>query len=241
MARQRRRQYGSGCLFRRGRGWAIRWREMEIAPDGTRRRVQRYEALGEVTRKQASDKLAQRMAAGDNGGKPTRSRVVFRALAAEWQAHVLPMYKHSTQKNHRHILEKHLLPRFGDKAIVRNHASGGSGLRGSLGQQRIRTQDNGPHSRCPERGTPHSRQVGPSPGQSCAGSRSTSANQRATEMGTHHRPGISTARGVAADAQDNGRCRVAVWAPARRAVRASMERPRRRASVSDRARGRLRG
>ena len=28
------------------------------------------------------------------------------------------MYKHSTQKNHRHILEKHLLPRFGDKPIV---------------------------------------------------------------------------------------------------------------------------
>ena len=28
------------------------------------------------------------------------------------------MYKHSTQKNHRHILEKHLLPRFGDMEIV---------------------------------------------------------------------------------------------------------------------------
>jgi aminoglycoside/choline kinase family phosphotransferase len=112
------RQYGSGCLIKRGRGWAIRWREMEIAPDGTRRKVQRYEALGEVTRKQASDTLAQRMAAGGNGSKPTRSRVAFRTLAAEWQAHVLPMYKHSTQKNHRHILEKHLLPRFGDMAIV---------------------------------------------------------------------------------------------------------------------------
>lgn len=28
------------------------------------------------------------------------------------------MYKHSTQKNHRHILGKHLLPQFGDKAIA---------------------------------------------------------------------------------------------------------------------------
>jgi integrase len=28
------------------------------------------------------------------------------------------MYKHSTQKNHRHTLEKHLLPRFGDKAMT---------------------------------------------------------------------------------------------------------------------------
>lgn len=108
------RQYGSGCLLKRGKGWAIRWREMEIAPDGTKRRIQRYEALGEVTRKQASDTLAQRLAAGGNSSQPTRSRVAFRTLAAEWQAHVLPMYKHSTQKNHRNILEKHLLPRFGD-------------------------------------------------------------------------------------------------------------------------------
>lgn len=118
MARTKRRQYGSGCLLKRGRGWAIRWRETEIAPDGTRRKVLRYETLGGVTRKRASTTLAQRMAAGDNGRTPTRSRVAFRTLVAEWQAHVLPMYKHSTQKNHRHILEKHLLPQFGDKAIA---------------------------------------------------------------------------------------------------------------------------
>ena len=117
MARSK-RQYGSGCLLEKRKGWAIRWRELEIAPDGTRRKVLRYETLGHVTRKQASDTLAQRMAAGENGKTPTRSRVAFRTLAAEWQAHVLPMYKHSTQKNHRHILEKHLLPRFGDKAIA---------------------------------------------------------------------------------------------------------------------------
>ena len=64
MARQKRRQYGSGCLLKRGRGWAIRWREMEIAPDGTRRKVLRYEALGEITRKEASNMLAQRTAVG---------------------------------------------------------------------------------------------------------------------------------------------------------------------------------
>jgi integrase len=73
--------------------------------------------LGEVTRKRASDTLAQRMAEAGHG-KVTRSSVTFRTLAAEWQAHVLPMYKHSTQKNHRHILEKHLLPWFGDRAVA---------------------------------------------------------------------------------------------------------------------------
>src|SRR4051812_43378765 len=30
----------------------------------------------------------------------------------------MPMYKQSTQKNHRHILDKHLLPRFGDLPLV---------------------------------------------------------------------------------------------------------------------------
>ena len=116
MARSK-RQYGSGCLLKRGKGWAIRWREIEIAPDGTRKKVLRYEALGEVTRKQASDTLAQKLAAAGNGKAPTRSRVTFRTLAGEWDASVLPMYKHSTQKHRRFMLKKHLLPRFGDMAI----------------------------------------------------------------------------------------------------------------------------
>ena len=117
MARTK-RQYGSGCLLKRGRGWAIRWRELEIASDGTIRRVLRYEALGRVSRGEAGDLLARRLAAAGNGKAPTRSRVTFRTLASEWHAHVLPMYKHSTQKNHRHILDRHLLPRFGDRPIM---------------------------------------------------------------------------------------------------------------------------
>lgn len=116
MAR-RKRQYGSGCLLKRGRGWAIRWREVEIAPDGTIRRALRYEALGSISRGEASEILTQRVAAAGNGKAPTRSRVMFQTLAAEWQAHVLPMYKHSTQKHRRFMLKKHLMPRFGDKAV----------------------------------------------------------------------------------------------------------------------------
>ena len=34
------------------------------------------------------------------------------------RASTLPMYKPSTQKNHRHILAKHLLPRFGDGQLT---------------------------------------------------------------------------------------------------------------------------
>ncbi len=112
----RRRQYGSGCLLVKGKGFAIRWRELEIAPDGTRQKVLRYETLGEVTRKEAQETLAQKLAAAGNI-TPQRSRVAFGVVAREWQANVLPIYKKSTQKNHQHILKKHLLPRFDEKPL----------------------------------------------------------------------------------------------------------------------------
>jgi hypothetical protein len=115
MAR-RKRQYGSGCLLSKGKGWAIRWREIEIAPDGKRKQVLRYETLAPMSRREAADILAQKLAAAGRKG-PVRSRVTFRTLVNEWQATVLPMYKPSTQKNHRHISAKHLLPRFGDTAL----------------------------------------------------------------------------------------------------------------------------
>ena len=50
--------------------------------------------------------------------RPIRSRVTFRTLASDWQGTVVPMYKASTQKNHRHILAKHLLARFGEHEIA---------------------------------------------------------------------------------------------------------------------------
>jgi hypothetical protein len=96
MARKRKRQYGSGCLFERGRGWAIRWRELEIAPDGTKQRVLRYENLGEMTRREAASILSQRLALAGKG--PVRSRVTFETIANQWVATVMPMYKISTQK-----------------------------------------------------------------------------------------------------------------------------------------------
>jgi hypothetical protein len=51
-------------------------------------------------------------------GQATRSRVPFETLATNWKASVLPRYKHSTQKNHRHILDRHLVPRFGTMPIA---------------------------------------------------------------------------------------------------------------------------
>jgi integrase len=42
-----------------------------------------------------------------------RPQITFNTLANDWQMQVVPMYKHSTQKNHTHILGRHLVPRFG--------------------------------------------------------------------------------------------------------------------------------
>lgn len=114
---QRKRQYGSGALLQRKGGWAIRWREMEIAPDGKVRKALRYENLGEISRTEARKALALKVGAAANSHGPTRSRVRFGAVVEEWKANVVPMYKHSTQRNHRHIVAKHLAPRFGDMAI----------------------------------------------------------------------------------------------------------------------------
>jgi len=117
MAR-RKRQYGSGSLFKEGRGWAIRWREREIAPDGAIKKRLCYEALGTMSRTEAGEILRRRMAEFGSRDGPTRSRVVFRTLAQQWEVDVLPTkYKHSTQKNHRHIMAKHLVPRFGEPAL----------------------------------------------------------------------------------------------------------------------------
>jgi integrase len=78
--------------------------------------VLRYETLGKVTKKHASEILAQRLAAA-GGSASGRSLVTFRTVTEQWVTTVLPMYKFSTQKNHRHIVTKHLVPRFGDLAM----------------------------------------------------------------------------------------------------------------------------
>jgi integrase len=43
--------------------------------------------------------------------------MTFGTIAAQWTETVLPTYKHSTQKHRRYMLRKHLLPRFGHRAI----------------------------------------------------------------------------------------------------------------------------
>ncbi len=136
-----------------------------------------------ATEMQASDTLNQRMSAAGTGKTPTRSRVTFRTLAGEWDASVLPMYKHSTQKHRRFMLKKHLLPRFGDTAICDIDAAGDPGVRGSSHAGGIRAEVHRSHSRRAERGSSHGGEVGASPGESCAGRRHADAQMRPSEVG----------------------------------------------------------
>ena len=115
---RRQAPYFTWTEFPHPTGWAIRWREREIAPDGTIKKRLCYEALGNISRAEAGEILRRKMAEFGSSDGPTRSRVTFLTLAQQWEVDVLPTkYKHSTQKNHQHIMEKHLIPRFGELAL----------------------------------------------------------------------------------------------------------------------------
>ena len=71
-----------------------------------------------MSRKQAGGILAQRIAAASTK-KVARSTLMFSELVSQWQATVLPMYKHSTRKHRSFFATKHLVPRFGDKVVAK--------------------------------------------------------------------------------------------------------------------------
>jgi integrase len=116
MARKKkRRSYGSGCVLTKPDGRrAIRWRESVLMPDGTIQRQLRYEMLGVVSVRQATEELRDRQAAAQ---VLRRAPLTFEELAKAWEKTVLPMYKYSTRKHHAHILKKKLLPFFGSIRI----------------------------------------------------------------------------------------------------------------------------
>ena len=87
-------------------------------PDGGTRRILRYETLNAISRKQAGDILTQRIVAASTKTMVTRVALTFRDLVNQWQATVLPMYKHSTQKHRRFFAAKHLVPRFGEMWVT---------------------------------------------------------------------------------------------------------------------------
>jgi integrase len=112
MARKHsKRSYGTGSIQQRGRGLVIRWREKEIASDGSTHIVHRCETVGDIPRLEAAARLRDRLA---GAAEPKATPVTFAEFAIQWKVLVLPKYpKHSTRKHHADILEDKLVPFFG--------------------------------------------------------------------------------------------------------------------------------
>jgi hypothetical protein len=114
MAQKKRRQYGTGVFSdeegvgncRRSSDCSRRHEAAGVAG----------EALGKVSRTEAGRAVGAKLAAAGRE-VPKRSRVTFGALTRQWEASVLPMYKHSTQKHRRFIVQKYLMPRFGETPL----------------------------------------------------------------------------------------------------------------------------
>src|SRR5215472_12810972 len=85
-----RRRYQEGCVYKRGKRrkvWAARWREDVLAPDGTLRRVMRYETLGLVseipTQRAARNLLQSRLRPINEGQHRPQSTTCLAEFFAE--------------------------------------------------------------------------------------------------------------------------------------------------------------
>lgn len=133
MARKKPRRYGSGIVVELKGGFVIRWWETIIGADGQERRKMGYENLGDVTRKEAESRLAEKLVSNRRAG-PRQEQVIptFSEHAARYKRDILPMpeseqekdsaipkqiHKFSTRSVRRTILDRHLIPRFGSMLV----------------------------------------------------------------------------------------------------------------------------
>ena len=121
-----RRRYQKGSLLPKGglpkNGlWIGRWREDVIQPDGTIRRLYKWEVLGTIrdypTRKLALRALEARLSTINSPTYRARPTARFAEFANQWDATVLSQHKRSTQSSTRSQLRKWLLPQLGSVAL----------------------------------------------------------------------------------------------------------------------------
>lgn len=117
MARPR---YQQGCIRKRGKRnpvWVACYREDVIAGDGRRLRRQRSVILGpvaELSKRQAQQRLSERLAAINQGKQKPECLITFQRFVLErWEPNIYPTLRHSTQRNYRWYVRRHLLPFFG--------------------------------------------------------------------------------------------------------------------------------
>lgn len=112
-----RRRYQQGHLFKRGKRWVARFREMLIQPDGSTRSIQRSVVIASVrevpTRGEARRILDTRLQQLTQGSPRILTTGTFADFAVKWEETVLPTYRASTRQFYAAILRRHLLPYFG--------------------------------------------------------------------------------------------------------------------------------
>jgi len=112
-----RTRFQHGSLKRRGTSWVARWREDEILPDGTVRRIRRARVIG-TTAELATRKLAHRrlgtILAAVNAPTYRPGRVgTLEDFITHWRVKVLSQRKPSTQHSAEVHLRNYILPELG--------------------------------------------------------------------------------------------------------------------------------
>jgi integrase len=120
-----RRRHQIGCLFVRGKRpkvWVARWRERVLTSRGSISTILRSEVLGtvsELSKRQAQNLLEDRLRPVNRGRAVPRSNISFRRFVEdEFRPLVLPTLKFATREIYTLLLDKHLLPRFGEECIA---------------------------------------------------------------------------------------------------------------------------
>jgi integrase len=97
--------------------WVGCYRDDVITDDGRRLRRQRSVILGRVrdlSKRQAHVRLSERLAPINQGKqKPERLITFERFVLERWEPSLYPTLRHSTQRNYRWYVRRHLLPFFG--------------------------------------------------------------------------------------------------------------------------------
>ncbi len=117
LMRKKPRPYGTGAIVQLKNGLAIRWWETVADSDGVVRREMCYENLGDITKKEAEGRLAEKQQAVRRGPRLAIEIPTFKELCDRYKRDILSMQKFSTRSGRTTLLDTHLIPRFGPLRI----------------------------------------------------------------------------------------------------------------------------
>lgn len=112
-----RRRFQRGQLAREADRWVGRWREDVEMPDGTIKRVRRWDVIAPAkgcTKPMAERKLAERLAHVNRADYRPEWAGSFALFADKWQRTVMVQHKPSTRSSERSVIRVHLVPAWGE-------------------------------------------------------------------------------------------------------------------------------